>query len=49
MLAKIDDEHRHEVREEGKKFRYATDFFTLLFDDKRGARQHKKLPAAMQG
>ncbi|KRB61533.1 metal-binding protein [Rhizobium sp. Root708] len=47
-LAKADDEHRHEVRKDAKKFRYASEFFASLFDDKRGARRHKKFLAAME-
>ena len=47
-LAKVDDEHRHEVRKDAKKFRYAAEFFVSLFDDKRGSRRHKKLLVAME-
>ncbi|WP_246703564.1 CHAD domain-containing protein [Rhizobium sp. P28RR-XV] len=32
----MDDERRHEVRKDAKKFRHAAEFFTSLFDDKRG-------------
>lgn len=47
-LAKVDDEHRHEVRKDAKKFRYAAEFFASLFDDKRGARRHKKFLVEME-
>jgi inorganic triphosphatase YgiF len=46
-LAKIDDEERHEARKDAKKLRYAAEFFATLFDDKRGARRHKRFTAAM--
>ncbi len=47
-LAKADDEHRHDVRKDAKKLRYAAEFFASLFDDKRSARRHKKFLAAME-
>ncbi len=47
-LAKLDDEHRHEVRKDAKKLRYAAEFFASLFDDKRGRRRHAKFLAAME-
>lgn len=47
-LASVDDAHRHDVRKDAKKFRYATEFFQSLFNDKRGARRHRKLLAAME-
>jgi inorganic triphosphatase YgiF len=47
-LSTIDDEHRHEVRKDAKKFSYAAEFFRPLFDDKRGARRHKKFLNAME-
>ncbi|WP_086996098.1 CHAD domain-containing protein [Rhizobium sullae] len=46
-LASVDDEHRHEVRKDAKKLRYAAEFFGSLFDSKRGARRYKKFIAAM--
>ncbi|RWY68733.1 CHAD domain-containing protein [Rhizobium sp. WSM1325] len=46
-LAETDDEHRHQVRKDAKKLRYAAEFFGSLFDDKRGARRHRKFIAAM--
>jgi len=47
-LAKADDEHRHDVRKDAKKLRYAAEFFASLFDDKRGVRRHKKFLAAIE-
>jgi triphosphatase len=47
-LSKTDDEHRHDVRKDAKKFRYAAEFFASLFDDKRGARRHRKFLDAME-
>ncbi|WP_246704014.1 CHAD domain-containing protein [Rhizobium sp. P38BS-XIX] len=47
-LAKTDDDQRHEVRKDAKKFRYAAEFFGSLFKDKRGARRHKKFLEAME-
>ncbi|CAN7618722.1 CHAD domain-containing protein [Rhizobium sp. LjRoot258] len=46
-LAAVDDEHRHEVRKDAKKLRYAAEFFGSLFDSERGTRRHKKFIAAM--
>ncbi len=46
-LAKVDDEERHEARKDAKKLRYAAEFFAALFDDKRGARRHKRFIGAM--
>jgi len=47
-LAKADDEHRHDVRKDAKKLRYAAEFFASLFDDKRGVRRRKKFLAAIE-
>jgi len=47
-LEKATDEHRHEVRKDAKKFRYAAEFFASLFSDKRGSRRHKKFIVAME-
>ncbi|MFK0332790.1 CHAD domain-containing protein [Rhizobium sp. NPDC090275] len=47
-LAKADDEHRHDVRKDAKKLRYAAEFFASLFDDKRSARRYKKFLTAME-
>jgi len=48
-LAHIEDEARHEVRKDAKKLRYASEFFTSLFDRKRERRRHKKFVAALEG
>ncbi|WP_312884644.1 CHAD domain-containing protein [Rhizobium laguerreae] len=47
-LAEIDDEHRHEVRKDAKKMRYAAEFFSSLFQDERGIRRYKRFIAAME-
>jgi triphosphatase len=47
-LARVDDDHRHEVRKVAKKLRYAAEFFVSLFENKRGARRHRKFLAAME-
>lgn len=39
-LAKLDDEHRHEVRKKAKKLRYAAEFFGSLFDGKKQQRRY---------
>lgn len=46
-LAKVSDEERHEARKDAKKLRYAAEFFAALFDDKRGAKRHKRFIKAM--
>src|SRR3546814_19010693 len=48
-LAHIEDEARHEVRKDATKLRYASEFFTSLFDRKRARRRHKKFVAALTG
>ncbi|WDZ78803.1 CHAD domain-containing protein [Ensifer adhaerens] len=48
-LAEVSDEERHEARKDAKKLRYAAEFFAALFDDKRGARRHKRFIDAMTG
>ncbi|TCU19547.1 CHAD domain-containing protein [Rhizobium laguerreae] len=47
-LAEIDDEHRHEVRKDAKKLRYAAEFFSSLFQDERGIRRYKRFIGAME-
>ncbi|WP_315855402.1 CHAD domain-containing protein [Rhizobium leguminosarum] len=47
-LAEIDDEHRHEVRKDAKKLRYAAEFFASLFKDEREIRRYKRFIAAME-
>ena len=39
-MAKLDDEHRHEVRKKAKKLRYAAEFFGSLFDGKKQQRRY---------
>lgn len=41
-IAKLDDEHRHQVRKDAKKLRYATEFFAGLFVDKRANKRRYK-------
>ncbi|WP_304655232.1 CHAD domain-containing protein [Neorhizobium galegae] len=41
-------EHRHEVRKDAKKLRYAAEFFSSLFKDERGIRRYKRFIAAME-
>src|SRR3546814_11798967 len=48
-LAHIEDEARHEVRKDAKKLRYASEFFTSLFDRKRERRPPTKFVAALEG
>ncbi len=47
-LKKLDDQDRHEIRKDAKKFRYAAEFFASLSDDKRSARRHSKFLKAME-
>lgn len=47
-LAKADDETRHEVRKNAKKLRYASEFFTTLFDDKKSRQRYKRFIAALE-
>lgn len=47
-LSGVDDEHRHEVRKDAKKLRYAAEFFRSLFPDKRGERRYKRFVGAME-
>jgi triphosphatase len=47
-LAKLDDEHRHEVRIEGKKLRYAAEFFGSLYPAKKARRRHKDFLSAIE-
>ena len=46
-LAKLDDAHRHEVRIEAKKLRYAAEFFAALYPRGKPARRHGKFVAAI--
>ena len=47
-LETVDDEVRHEVRKDAKKLRYASEFFTALFDVKRERRRYKRFIAALE-
>lgn len=47
-LSEVDDEHRHEVRKDAKKLRYASEFFASLFDNKKSTRRRKRFLSAME-
>jgi len=47
-LAEVDDSARHELRKDAKKLRYATEFFTALFERKRQNRRHKTFLDALE-
>lgn len=47
-LSGADDEHRHQVRKDAKKLRYAADFFASLFDSKKSRRRHKRFIKVME-
>jgi triphosphatase len=47
-LAAADDEHRHEVRIEAKKLRYASEFFASLYPSKKAARRRKQFLDALE-
>jgi inorganic triphosphatase YgiF len=47
-LAGLDDEHRHHVRIEAKKLRYAAEFFATLWKGKRALRQQRDFLDAME-
>jgi CHAD domain-containing protein len=47
-IVQTDDEARHRVRKDAKKLRYAAEFFTSLFADKREKRRLKKFIAALE-
>jgi triphosphatase len=47
-LPGADDEHRHEARKDAKKLRYASEFFSSLFTDKKEARRYKRFVQAME-
>lgn len=47
-LAAVENEKRHKVRREAKKLRYASEFFTALFDRKRERRQYKHFVGVME-
>lgn len=47
-LADLDDEHRHRVRIEAKKLRYASEFFGALYIDRRARRRRKAFLGALE-
>ena len=47
-LAKADDEHRHQVRKDAKRLRYAAEFFASLFDTKKSLRRYKRFISSME-
>ena len=47
-LAKLDDEHRHEVRKKAKKLRYAAEFFASLFAGKKQQRRYGRYIEALE-
>jgi inorganic triphosphatase YgiF len=47
-LAALDPEARHQVRIEAKKLRYAAEFFTSLFGDKKAKRRTKAFLSALE-
>lgn len=47
-LAGLDDAHRHKVRIEAKKLRYAAEFFGSLFTDGKARRRHQRFLDAIE-
>jgi CHAD domain-containing protein len=47
-LADLDDEHRHRLRIEAKKLRYASEFFGALYVDRRAKRRRKAFLGALE-
>jgi len=47
-LASLDDEHRHRMRIEAKKLRYATEFFAALYPEKKARRRHTAFRRALE-
>jgi len=45
---KTDDEHRHQVRKDAKKLRYAAEFFGPLFESKTARRRHRRFMELME-
>ena len=41
-FSETDDEHRHQVRKDAKKLRYAAEFFGTLFDGKKAKRRYRR-------
>jgi triphosphatase len=48
-LVKADDEARHELRKDGKKLRYAAEFFSTVFDRRKQNRRRKHFVGALEG
>ncbi len=48
-LAAADDEHRHRVRIEGKKLRYAAEFFGALYPRRKAQRRREAFLSAIEG
>ena len=48
-LARLDDDHRHKVRIEAKKLRYAVEFFASLYAKPKAQRRHAKFLGALEG
>lgn len=47
-LSTLEDEARHEVRKDAKKLRYASEFFTPLFDTDNTRKQRKRFGTALE-
>ena len=47
-FADADDEHRHDVRKDAKKLRYAAEFFKSLFDGKKEQRRYERFIKLME-
>jgi triphosphatase len=47
-FSETDDEHRHQVRKDAKKLRYAAEFFRMLFDGKKAQRRHRRFIELME-
>ncbi|WP_332817822.1 CYTH and CHAD domain-containing protein [Sphingopyxis sp.] len=47
-IERADDDARHELRKSAKKLRYASEFFSSLFDGKRERRRYKRFVSMMK-
>lgn len=47
-LATLSDEQRHQVRKNAKKLRYASEFFSSLFEEKDARRKYKRFVKALE-
>lgn len=47
-LADLADEDRHEVRKNAKKLRYAAEFFSALYDERRSRRRYKRFVGVLE-